>query len=80
MISTLKISGGAPSRNRTDTPLRERDFESRASTNSATGATGGLRRHNTHRAPLVNIYSPYFSKILNVVIAQRFVDCYDHSH
>jgi len=29
---------------------------------------------------LVNIYSPYFSKILNVVIAQRFVDCYDHSH
>lgn len=29
---------GAPGPNRTDTPLRERDFESRASTSSATGA------------------------------------------
>ena len=33
-----EIKNGAPSRNRTDTPLRERDFESRASTSSATGA------------------------------------------
>ena len=29
---------GAPRQNRTGTPLRERDFESRASTNSARGA------------------------------------------
>ena len=29
---------GALGRNRTDTPLRERDFESRASTSSATRA------------------------------------------
>ncbi|GEM_PF-21203 len=31
---------GAPRRNRTGTPLRERDFESRASTSSARGANG----------------------------------------
>lgn len=30
---------GAPRRNRTGTPLRERDFESRASTSSARGAS-----------------------------------------
>ncbi len=41
---------GAPGQNRTDTPLRERDFESRASTSSATGAPEVNLRGFYHRS------------------------------
>lgn len=36
--ATQELKSGAPRRNRTGTPLREWDFESHASTNSARGA------------------------------------------
>jgi hypothetical protein len=44
-------SSGAPGENRTPTPLRELDFESSASTSSATGAP--VQRHILARSSLV---------------------------
>jgi hypothetical protein len=35
---SMNLGSGAPGENRTPTPVKERDFESRASTSSATGA------------------------------------------
>lgn len=39
-----KTENGAPGRTRTSTPVRTADFESTASTNSATGALTGENR------------------------------------
>ncbi len=44
---------GAPGPTRTDTPIQEPDFESGASTSSATGAQD-KRRHNSHLSMTVN--------------------------
>ena len=55
MISTPKIRGGAPGGTRTPTPLRVPDFESGASTGSATGArymfklSGRVCQQSAHR-------------------------------
>src|SRR5258708_38561716 len=44
MLTCLHFRGGAPGRTRTTTSVRKPDFESGASTNSATGARSGAAR------------------------------------
>ena len=48
---SMNLGSGAPGENRTPTPLRELDFESSASTSSATGAP--VQRHILARSSLV---------------------------
>ena len=72
-----KIKDGAPRQNRTGTPLRELDFESSASTNSARGATvlflqGSFKRLQS------SVLSLEFNSIL--ILSKSHGNIINHAH